>query len=92
MLEYGVFFIGKYSRILSLNSFLKMQFQTASAKENNLPGPGYFSRARQSNNVYSVDKHFKLSNLQILKTDLYTYALHTSLVHQDALRKRVIHP
>ena len=69
-----------------------MQCQTASAKENNLPGPGYFSRARQSNNVYKVDKHFKLSNLQILKTNLYTYALHTSLVHQDALRNKVIHP
>ena len=70
-----------------------MQCQTTSAKENNLPGPGYFSRARQqSNYVYKVDKHFKLRNLQILKTDLYTYALHTSLVHQDALRKRVIHP
>ena len=67
-----------------------MQCQTASAKENNLPGPGYFSRARQSNNVYKVDKHFKLSKLQNLKTDLYTYILHTSLVHQDALQNKVI--
>ena len=48
-----------------------MQGQTASAKENNLPGPGYFSRARQSNNVYKVDKPFKLSNLQNLEADIY---------------------
>ena len=68
-----------------------MQCQTASAKENNLPGLGYFSRARRSNNVYKVDKHFKLRNLQNLKTDLYTYALHMSLVHQDALQNKVTH-
>ena len=83
------FFIGKYSRILTLIVFLKMQCQTASAKEKNLPGPGYFGRARKSNNVYKFDKHFKLSSLQNLKTDLY--ALHTSLVHQDTLRNKVIH-